>query len=196
MNKRAVLVHGWGGYPKEGWLPWFKKKLEENGFEVFVPAMPDTTAPTAEKWVPYLARVVGEPDENCFFVGHSLGCITILRYLETLEENQKVGGVVLVAGFGTDLDYDGYKGELNSFFSKPVNWQEIKSYCQKFVAIHSDDDPWVPIKHSALFKEKLGAKIIIEHNMKHFSGEDNIFELSSALASVLEFEKSCTQLIR
>lgn len=189
MNKRAVLVHCWGGSPEEYWRPWLRKKLEENGFEVFAPAMPDTDTPTMEKWVPYLSQIVDQPDKNCYFVGHSLGGITILRYLETLKENQKVGGVVLVAGFGADLEYDGYKGELKSFFSKPVNWQKIKSHCQKFVAIHSDNDPWVSIKNSALFKEKLGAKIIIEHNMKHFSGDDNIFELPSALASVLELAK-------
>lgn len=189
MKKRAFLIHGWGGYPEEGWRPWLKKKLEENGFEVSVPAMPDTDTPTMEKWVPCLSQIVDQPDKNCYFIGHSLGCITILRYLETLKENQKVGGVVMVAGLGTDLEYEGYKGELKSFFSKPVNWQEIKSHCQKFVAIHSDDDPWVPIKHGVLFKEKLGAKIIIEHNRKHFSGEDNIFELPSALASVLELAK-------
>jgi len=189
MKKRVFLIHGWEGYPGEGWQSWLKKKLEERGFEVFTPAMPDTVSPTMEKWLPYLARVVREPDENCYLIGHSLGCITILRYLETLKENQKVGGAILVAGFGTDLEYEDYKGEMASFFSTPVNWKEIKKHCKKFVTIHSDDDPWVPIKHNTLFKEKLGAKAIVEHNKKHFSGDDNIFELPSALEAVLELAK-------
>lgn len=183
------MVHGWGGYPEEGWQPWLKNNLEKCDFEVFVPAMPDTASPTMGKWVPYLSKVVGEPDENCYFVGHSLGCITILRYLETLKENQKVGGIVLVAGFGADLEYDGYKGELKSFFLKPVNWQEIKKHCHKFIAIHSDNDPWVSIKNSALFKEKLGAESVIEHGMRHFSGDDNIFKLPEAYDSVLKLAK-------
>jgi len=189
MKKKAFLIHGWGGYPNEGWRLWLRKELEKRGFEVFIPAMPETKTPTIGKWVPYLSKVVEEPDKNCYFVGHSLGCITILRYLETLDKNQKVGGIVLVAGFGTDLEYKGYKGELSSFFSTPVNWEEIKKHCRKFVAIHSDNDPWVSIKNNALFKEKLEAESIIEHRMKHFSGDDNVFELPIALDSVLKLAR-------
>ena len=189
MKKRVFVVHGWEGYPEEGWRPWLRQELKKRDFKVFVPTMPDTMTPTKGKWVPYLAQVVGKPDKNCYFVGHSLGCITILRYLETLKENQKIGGAVLVAGFGTDLEYEEYKGEVASFFSTPVNWREIKRHCPRFVAIHSDDDPWVPIKHNTLFKEKLGAKAIVEHNKKHFSGDDNIFELPLALEAVLELAK-------
>lgn len=190
MKRQVFLIHGWEGYPEEGWRPWLKKELEKRGFEVFIPVMPDTAAPTMEKWVPYLSQLVGQPDKNCYFVGHSLGCITILRYLETLKENQMIGGVVLVAGFGTDLEYEGYKGEISSFFSTPVNWKKVKKHCKKFVAIHSGNDPWVAsIKHNALFKEKLGAKAIMEHNMKHFSGDDGIFKLPSVLKAILELAK-------
>ena len=187
MAKRAFIIHGWEGYPEGGWRPWLKKKLEEKGFEVIIPAMPDTANPTMEKWVPYLAHLVATSDKNTYFIGHSLGCITILRYLETLKEGQKVGGVVLVAGFAHDLEYDGYKGELLSFFQIPVNWEEIKKHCNKFVSIHSDDDPWVPVKHNEIFKKKLGAEAIVMHKMKHFSGDDGINELPIALDSVLKF---------
>lgn len=183
--KRAVLIHGWGGYPEDGWRPWLKEELEKKDFEVLLPEMPDTALPTMENWVSFLAQVVSRPDENCYFVGHSLGCITILRYLETLKKDQKVGGAVFVAGFGHDLEYEGYKGELSSFFRTPVNWEKAKKHCNKFIAIHSDDDPWVPLKHNTLFRDKLGAKSIIEHNMKHFSGDDGITKLPIALDSIL-----------
>lgn len=188
--KRAFLIHGWEGYPEESWLPWIKEKLLEKGFDVIVPAMPDTANPTYQKWVPYLTEIVSNPSANDYFVGHSLGCITILRYIETLEDNQNVGGVVLVAGFGHDLDYKGYKGELSSFFKDPINWEKIKRHCPKFVAIHSDDDPWVPLEHNQLFQEKVGAKAIIEHKMKHFSGEDDVTQLPSALKSLLEISNN------
>ena len=45
MSKRVFVIHGWGGYPEEGWKPWLKKELEKRGFTVFVPAMPDTEHP-------------------------------------------------------------------------------------------------------------------------------------------------------
>jgi len=174
------------GILKKGWRPWLRKELEKKGFNVFVPAMPESANPIMNKWVPYLSDVVKKPDEKCYFVGHSLGCITILRYLKTLKGKEKVGGVVLVAGFGEDLAYEGYKRELSSFFAKSVDWEKIKKHCKKFVAINSEDDPWVSIKNNKLFQEKLSAKSIIHKNMKHYSGDDGVNELPIVLEELLE----------
>ena len=91
MNKRAFLIHGWEGRPENEWRPWLKNELEKRGLQVFVPAMPDTANPMMDKWVPHLTQTVGTPDENTYFVGHSVGCITILRYLETLNKDEKIG---------------------------------------------------------------------------------------------------------
>lgn len=183
--KRAFLIHGWEGYPEEGWRSWLKKKLEAGGFQVSVPAMPDTVHPEIDAWLEHLTKIVATPDEDCYFVGHSLGCITILRYLETLKENQKIGGVILVAGFTSNLGYE----EVSSFFTKPINWKKIKSHCSKFTAIHSDNDPYVSLHYGDFFKEKLGAEIVIEHEKGHFSGDDGIMELPSAFDAVLKISR-------
>jgi predicted alpha/beta hydrolase family esterase len=97
--KRIFIVHGWGGYPTEGWFPWLKTELEQKGFQVFVPQLPDTDHPTIENWVPALTAAVGTPDSDTYFVGHSMGCQTIARYAEGLEASQVLGGAVFVAGF-------------------------------------------------------------------------------------------------
>jgi len=47
-----------------------------------------------------VAKIVGEVDENTYFVGHSIGCQAILRYLAILPVDQKI--VVATEGsFGT-----------------------------------------------------------------------------------------------
>src|SRR3989338_169649 len=97
--KRVFIVHGWGGHPEEGWFPWLKKELEAKGFKVFVPQLPDAENPRIQKWVPKLAETVGVPDEETYFVGHSMGCQTIARYLESLPAEIKIGGAIFVAGF-------------------------------------------------------------------------------------------------
>ncbi|HLC51090.1 MAG TPA: alpha/beta fold hydrolase [archaeon] len=178
--KRAFLIHGWEGYPEEAWRPWLKTELLYQGFEVLIPAMPDTNQPRMDAWVQHLSEIVGTPDDECIFVGHSLGCIAILRYLETLKEGQIIGGVVMVAGFTDNL---GHK-ELDSFFQTEINWEKIKRHCRKFVAIHSDNDPYVPATHGQIFKEKLNAAFIIQKGMKHFSGDDGITELPIVLDAV------------
>lgn len=185
MTKRIILIHGWEGYPEEGWRPWLKKELEKEGFKVIVPAMPSSAKPKMNKWLSHLKKIVGNPDENCYFVGHSLGCITILRYLESLDKNQSIGGVVLVAGFTSNLGFD----ELDTFFQDKIDWNKIKSHCQKFIAIHSSNDPYVSLHYADFFKNNLSAEVIIEQNMKHFSGDDGINKLPSALKSVLKIAK-------
>ena len=187
--KRVVIVHCWGGYPEYCWYPWVKKELESKGFDVQVPELPETDAPNLAKWLPVLKEVVGTPNEDTFLVGHSIGCATILCYLESLKEGEKVSGVVLVAGYTDDLGFE----ELKNFFTTPVPLEQIKPKANKFVAIHSDDDPYVPLKHGDIFKEKLDAELIVKHRMKHFSGpvdkEDSCVELPDVVEGVVEMAK-------
>jgi predicted alpha/beta hydrolase family esterase len=119
--KRAFLIHGWEGYPKEGWRPWLKNELKKKKFKVEIPAMPDTKHPKMNAWVGYMKKVVSNPNKECYFIGHSLGCIAILRYIEGI--NNEVGGIVMVAGFSDNLGYE----ELSSFFEKPINWEKIRT---------------------------------------------------------------------
>jgi predicted alpha/beta hydrolase family esterase len=176
--KRAIIVHCWEGYPKYCWYLWVKNKLEQEGFNVLVPAFPETKTPKQDRWVSYLAEQIGIPDDKLFLIGHSIGCITIFRYLETLSEKQRVGGVVFVAGFTDDL---GFK-ELSNFFEYPLDFQKVKNKSKNgFIDICSDNDPYVALKYSDVLKEKLDAKVIIKHTMGHFSGS-------------IENEASCTEL--
>jgi uncharacterized protein len=181
VTKRAFLIHGWEGNPLSNFLPWLKFNLEEKGFMVSSPAMPDTMNPKMDAWVSKLSYAVGRPDGDCYFVGHSLGCITILRYLESLKQGEKVGGAVLVAGFSDNISY----AELNSFFQKPLDWERIASNCRKFICINSDNDPYVPLNHGKIFKEKLGAELIVKREMGHL----NVEELQDALDAVLKLSK-------
>lgn len=183
--KRAIIIHCWEGYPEYCWYPWVKNELKKLGFQVEVPLMPDTENPQLDKWLPALKKLVGNPDEDLYLIGHSLGCATIMRYLETLDENQKVGGVIFVAGFTENVGY----AEIQSFFETPIDLEKVKDKSKNgFVAIQSDNDPHVDLKYADIFKEKLSAKIIIKHNAGHFSGtiegEESCLKLSEVVESV------------
>ncbi len=166
--KRAIIVHCWEGYPEYCWYQSTKQELEAAGFEVQVPAMPDTEHPKMLTWVTKLQEVIGEPDGETYLIGHSVGCITVLRYLESLADEQRVAGVVLVAGFSEKLG-EGYE-EIDNFFATPVDFDQVRSRTNKFVAIVSDNDPYVPMRHGEIFRDQLGAELIIKHEMGHFSG--------------------------
>jgi len=113
--KKAVVIHCWEGYPNYCWYPSAKNELENKGYEVLVPEMPETNLPKLSGWLPKLQEVACKADQDLYLVGHSLECITILRYLESLNEGEKIGGAILVAGFIDDLGYE----EFKSFFWNP-----------------------------------------------------------------------------
>jgi hypothetical protein len=193
MQKRVFIIHGWDGHPQEGCFPWLKKELEKNCFVVFNPKMPDPPHPKINLWVNFLRQQVGVPDRNTILFGHSIGAQTILRYLESLNKKEKIGGVVLLAGW-VHLTDEAYEVEEDREIAKPwletpLNWNKIKSCANKFIAIFSDNDPLALFSDSKIFKKKLGAKIIIEHNKGHFSGSDGIKKLPSALKAVLEMSE-------
>ena len=187
-KKRVYIIHGWEGYPEEGWFPWLKKELENGGFEVYIPAIPDSAEPKIETWISFISKLVGSPDLNTFFVGHSIGCQAIIRYLETLSEGVKIGGAVFVAGFYNlrNLETEEEERIAGPWVNNPRDDKKIRKAVNKAVAIFSDNDPFVMEENQESWKEKVGAKIIVEHNKGHFSGSDGITELPVALDSLLE----------
>lgn len=190
MKKRVFIVHGWDGYPREGIFPWLKKELENRGYKVYNPAMPEPSNPRIDSWVKFLDEQVSVVDENTVFFGHSIGAQTILRYLELLPKNIKIGGAVFLAPW-VNLNPVAYEDSEDVAIAEPwiktkLDWEKINFHSKKFIAIFSDDDPLVPISDSKIFDNKLGADVIIEHKKGHFSGSDGIKKLPSALDSVLK----------
>lgn len=189
MGKRVFIVHGWEGYPGEGWFPWLKSELEKGGFEVTVPAMPNTAEPEIKAWVGRLKKMVGQPDENTYLVGHSMGVQTILHYLESIN-GKKVGGVVLVAGFFNLVELDDEEDEAvaRPWLETPIDCEVVKKATANITAIFSDNDKWVPLQENKkLFEERLGAKTIVQRGRGHFSGSDNIKELPVVLETLLNY---------
>jgi len=172
--KKVIIVHGWGGSSEDNWVPWIKQELKNRGFDAVALDMPNTEKPEIKKWVGFLKSNVKSLDENTFFIGHSVGCQAILRYLEKM--NKKVGGVVLVAPWmHLDKKTIEEEGEESVKISKPwmetpIDFKKVKKL-SKFVCILSDNDPYVPLSDAKLFKKELNAEIVVEHKEEHFTEE-------------------------
>ena len=187
MHKRVFIIHGWDGYPDEGWFPWLKTELEKNGFQVHVPAMPEPDRPSIGAWVSSLATLVGEADQHTYFVGHSIGCQTIVRYLESLPADKKVGGAAFVAGWFTlwPLETEEEKEIAKPWLETPIDFAKVKQHTERFFAVFSDNDEAVPQENRDLFREWLGAETQVEHARGHFSGSDGVKELPVVLEAIL-----------
>lgn len=180
--KRVFIVHGYGATPDDNWFPWLKKELETRNFKVQVPAMPNTDNPTLDQWLSHLQETVGRCDKNTYLVGHSLGTITILRFLEALPEGERVGGIVLVGGFSESLNFK----PLATFTERPLDYEKVKRSTNKIVAIHSTDDASVPYKFAEIIRDRLGASLITLHGAGHINWKSGWFELPQALDAILK----------
>lgn len=190
--KKVFIVHGWDGSPNEPMHKWLKKTLENKEYFVEVPKMPNSAKPKIKSWINKLKQIVINPNNKTYFIGHSIGCQGILRYLETLDKKVKIGGVILIAPW-MYLDENTIKEEgeeiiaiAKPWMETPLNWDKIKNSTNKFICIFSDNDPYVPLTNQNLFKKKLNAEIIIEKNKGHFTESDNIFDNKTAFRKLIE----------
>jgi len=177
--KKVYLVHGWGGNnSSEGWFGWLKGEMKKRKVELIGFDMPDTDKPEIEKWVGFLEKNVKIDDinEETYFIGHSIGCQTILRFLE--KQDKKIAGCVFVAGWFNLKDLEENEIEIaKPWLTRKIDFNKARKNCKKFLAIFSDDDPYVPVSDAEIFKKNLGARIIIKHNKEHFNNVSRIDEI-------------------
>src|SRR5258708_39143180 len=101
--KRAIIIHCWGGTSDYAWYPWLQVELEKQGYQVPVADMPNTDEPKLIEWLLKLEELISGSDGELLLVGHSLGTVTIMRYLETLPKGEQISKAIFVAGFTDQL---------------------------------------------------------------------------------------------
>lgn len=186
MTKRMFIIHGWDFNPKMNWYPWLKKELVKKGFEVFVPEMPNTSEPEIKAWVSHLKNVVGKLDKDTYLIGHSIGCQTIMRFLEKENYDGKVGKIIFVAGW---FKLDNLEGEevkiADPWLNTPINFNKLKEKINNLTVFLSSNEPYNYLnENKVIFEEKLKAKVVILKNKGHFTEEDGVEELPEVLREI------------
>lgn len=182
--KKVYLIHCWDGTSNDGWYPWIERELKKYNIEVIRFDMPNTANPKIEEWVNTLESKVEELNNNTFLIGHSIGCQTIMRYLER-KDITKIGGIVLVAPW-LDLlpkaieDEESYNIAY-PWINIPINFEKVKKFSDNIYCIFSDNDYFVSLNQEKEFKTKLNAKTIVVKEKGHISQEDNVYELKEIL---------------
>ena len=183
MNK-IYLVHCWDGTKEDGWYPWLDKELTNENTTVYRFNMPNTENPKIEEWVPFLDSMVKGLDSNTYFVGHSIGCQTILRFLQS-RDITNIGGILLVAPW-LDLlpeainEPESYE-TAKPWLTTPIDFEKVKKFTSNINCIFSDDDYFVSLSQKEVFENVLNAKTIVVSNKGHISQEDDVYELKEIL---------------
>jgi uncharacterized protein len=97
-NKHFVIVHRYLASPTSHWFSWLADVLQSRGAQAIIPAMPTPKSPVPQAWANTLSRVIPNIDENTFLIGHSLGCITLLRHLLLQPAGTRAGRLCASVG--------------------------------------------------------------------------------------------------
>jgi len=189
--KKVFIIHGFGGMPNGGWLAWLAMELGKSGIYACALPMPNPSEPIKEEWINLMNELIGEPNENIFLVGHSLGGPAVLKYLESLNPKSKLGGVLLVSSFIEPLNVNETNSDfrkIDNFVIPAINFENIKNIPNKMTVIHGQKDTVVPFSHSKIIAEKMNCELVLIPEGDHFSQkmEPICYELPEALEALLK----------
>lgn len=177
--KRALILHGTDSNPDSNWFQWLKQKLEEQGFEVWVPLLPENHTPNRDIYNDFLLSGEWDFADN-IVVGHSSGAVEVMNLLMDERCPHIRLGVMASAWPYNDDSEDGrrrfalagLKPEqfTNLFPPNGFDFELIKSKADRLEFIHGEDDPYCPLKGAEMLAEKLHAPLTVVPNGQHLSG--------------------------
>ncbi|SRR5258706_296753 len=164
--KNALILHGTGDNSSSNWFPWLKRLLEEKGWKVWLPDLPQSDKPNIQRYNEFIFdNKKWKFNKDSYLIGHSSGAVAILGLLQHLPKETVVDTCILVSAFKDDLGWEA----LNELFLKPLNFEKIKKHAKRFIFIHSDNDPYVPVEHAQYLSQQLNGKLLILSGQLHFS---------------------------
>ncbi len=206
-------LHGWGSSPEEGFFPWLRKETKLKGYNFIAPNLPERYVPE-DNLISMLDSMIGKPNKNDYFVGHSAGAHLFLRYCEYLNfrysKKTQIGGMVLVAPFHK-VNFKAVKAGIikklldsndefainnsteiianakkvsDTWGETPIYWKKIREVSQKNICLFSNNDPFVFQKEHSIFEKALLADIKIFENAGHFNSRDG-FDKFKYLRNIL-----------
>jgi leucyl-tRNA synthetase len=183
--KKFVILHGRASKPKDNSYPWLKKELEERGFEVEVPEMPNSGEPNDQEQADYLLKNI-KFNENTVIVGHSFGGIVALRLL---ERGIKVHGIVLVATPATGRFLDGKaRPSVTAAAARGFDYNKIRNQADYFRVVTDLTDTVVPSEDGQILAKNLGAYCqSFSANKPHFQGKEEPAILGELLPNIKVF---------
>lgn len=165
---KAILLHGTDGNENSNWIPWLKAQLEERGYEVYAPSLPEADYPNGEKWANFILKNVPfEIDDETILVGHSAGAALLPQLLQKLSAGTHVKRTILVSGFHDTLGWD----KLKDLFNIEVDYPAVRQKAGELLFLHSDDDPYVALEQPQWLINQMGGRLLLIKNQGHFNLE-------------------------
>lgn len=174
--EKIFLIDGYGGSPKVNWLDWVGRNLE-NKFQINKIFIDKPNVVEVQKFDNALVSQITDV-ELSYFICHSLGCVTLLRYLTKIKGVPK--GIILVSPFDQHIpEFDMFDDFFVHASLKLLNLDSSKS-----IIISSMNDPIIPFKYSQKVAEKLKIPFILFPTGAHFRASDGIVKFPEILTYI------------
>lgn len=182
----ALILHGWGdeGTTEVHFHAWqieLKRTLEQIGYEVIMPTLPNPTRPNLEEQLTFLEQYTDRLDERSMIIGHSMGGFLGMHFVEKLDK--KIDRLLCVAPV--------FNGLINfvdwSSAMEPISWKigsesmkrsynpdiirENVSHWQVFL---SQNDPFILYNEAKTNFDAIGVSHVDIVQAGHFNDRDNI----------------------
>jgi len=184
-----IILHGTKDGPDSWFHPWLKTELENRGFKVEAPQLPNTNAPNINEQMNFVLDNC-DIDENTIMVCHSLGSAVAMKVVERLPH--KIQGLILMAPaiekdfWDSEYEIDQKTGQPRAMIatlSKLVyDYGEIiaKTGSREIIGAHKDQP--AREKYMQYLKKKIRAKFFWSDTENyHFLSEKEPFILNSIL---------------
>jgi predicted alpha/beta hydrolase family esterase len=166
--KKALILHGTAGSPKNNWFSWLKQELEKQGYTVWLPQLPHAEKPDPKNYTPFLlSKPDFQIDADTIIIGHSSGAVEVLHLLQSLPGKFAIKAAILVSAFKDDLGWEA----LTALFTEPLDLERVKTRSKQFIFFHSDDDPYCPLEHAEYLSRQVGGELKIMPGQGHFNTE-------------------------
>lgn len=162
--KRAVILHGTSAEAMSGWRPWLKLRLEAEGYDVWVPSLPDNDTPNRDTYNNLLFTSGWDFTDN-ILVGHSSGAVEVLNLLMDERCPRIKLGVAVSAWAGTlKNETPELKEQMSGIFpATGFDFDLIKQNAERLVFIHNEYDPYCSSDDAVSLSRQLEADLIMLH---------------------------------
>ena len=187
---KVYLIHGWQSSGERGFRVWLKKELEKLNYDVFAFDLPNPEFPKEEEWLDVLSREIKTKEgvNDIVILGHSLGGLTTLKFLESLPEGHIIKKAVLVApvvNYVTNINEYHVQTTFIPWTEKGLNYKKINESVESIVAFFSDNDKYIPIESADILKKNLNINVIIEHDKDHYATREKTEEVPLILNVII-----------
>lgn len=172
VNKKVLILHGWGGSPYPHWQAWTASELIKDNYIVSFPQLPNKDLPDLEEWLDFLQKEFNhfKPD---IVVCHSLANILWFHFVNKFETSE-IEKLMLVAPVSKCCEIE----ELKTFFPYPIV-KDLKA--KEVIMVGSTNDPYMSVDEIMDLQSELNIGLKILDDAGHINEDSGYGELSCAV---------------